>query len=94
MSEVDDVFLAVMEDSPTTDDFKELNNYMVYQWIDNPVIGCMWNCYKERHRTTNYVEAWHSRLNKAVKKSHQNQSIAKFILQICVEPKRIKREKI
>ncbi|KFM74004.1 hypothetical protein X975_11622, partial [Stegodyphus mimosarum] len=42
---------------------------LVDQWLDKDIIKDMWNCYNERHRTTNALEGWHSKLNKSVKKA-------------------------
>ncbi|GBN18405.1 hypothetical protein AVEN_189334-1 [Araneus ventricosus] len=45
---------------------------MVEQWLENQTVGLMWNYYGERHRTTNALEGWHSKINKAFGKNHPN----------------------
>lgn len=69
---VDEGFIKIMENSPATETIAKFNDYMVEQWIDNPNIEHMWNCYMERHRTTNALESWHSALNRSIRKSHPN----------------------
>lgn len=62
-----DGWLEIMENAPTNVQVEEFNDYFVNQWLENDLIGDMWVCYGERHRTTNAVEGWHSRLNKTIK---------------------------
>lgn len=69
---VDEGFTKIMENSPVTEDIIKFNDYMVEQWIDNPNVEYIWNCYRERHRTTNVLESWHSAFNRHMRKSHPN----------------------
>ena len=62
----------LMANVPAAEGIVEFNNYVTEQWFNNPHVGYMWNCYNERHRTTNIVETWHSCLNKSIRKSHPN----------------------
>lgn len=46
-------------------------DYFAEQWLDNQFLPHdVWNCFERRHRTTNCVEGWHSRLNATIGRSH------------------------
>ncbi|CAH0562833.1 unnamed protein product [Brassicogethes aeneus] len=61
-----------MDYSPINTALEEFNDYFVGEWLENDAIGNMWNCYKEKHRTTNSLEAWHSKLNRRLGKVNPN----------------------
>lgn len=68
----DSGWLQIMENSPLNSKVEQFNDYFVEQWLENDIVKDMWVCYGERHRTTNSLEGWHSRLNRAVGKHHPN----------------------
>lgn len=53
-----DYFLFSIPDDQVT----KFNDYFVEQWLEPVNMIEKWCCYKEKHRTTNLVEAWHHRL--------------------------------
>jgi hypothetical protein len=57
-----------INDDPKAVKFKK---YMVKQWLQDECMS-MWCAYGEQHRTTNALEAWHSKLNRAVSKKKPN----------------------
>lgn len=71
-SETENGWLYIMESSPVHEGIEKFNDYFVNQWLENETIRESWICYGERHRTTNSLEAWHSRLNKTVGKAKPN----------------------
>lgn len=66
---IDDGWLEIMETSPQTEQIVKFNDYFVSEWMESER---MWICFKNRHRTTNTVEGWHTRINKKIGKSHPN----------------------
>ena len=62
---IEEGFFVVMADSPDEQlpALIEFNNYFVSQWMENPVIGLSWSCAGESHRTKNFIEPWHHRVN-------------------------------
>lgn len=64
-----DAWLHIMESVPDEEALVLFNDYFVEQWLESDRI---WICYNERHRTTNAVEGWHTRLNNRVGKVHPN----------------------
>ena len=69
---VDDGWLSIMEASPVSENICKFNDYMIEQWLENAIFTDTWNCYQQRHRTTNALEGWHSKFNKCVQKVHPN----------------------
>jgi hypothetical protein len=65
---IDEGWLHIMESSPDYSKVQDFNDYFVEQWLENDVIQYIWNCNGERHRTTNALEEWHNRLNRAIGK--------------------------
>lgn len=66
---IDDGWLAIMENSPETEKITKFNDYFIEEWLDS---RRYWVCFRNRHRTTNVTEGWHTRLNKKCGKSHPN----------------------
>ncbi|KAJ2937596.1 hypothetical protein O0L34_g19077 [Tuta absoluta] len=60
--DIDDGWLAIMENSQPDEKVTNFNNYFVTQWLEPEGMKEKWCCYNERHRTTNLVEAWNQRL--------------------------------
>ncbi|KAF9420953.1 hypothetical protein HW555_002936, partial [Spodoptera exigua] len=60
--DIEDGWLSVMENSIPDEKVTQFNDYFVEQWLEPPGMISKWCCYKERHRTTNLVEAWNQRL--------------------------------
>ena len=60
---ISDGFLEVMADSANDPAVIQFNDYFVAQWMENPAIGFSWSCAGETHRTTNFIESWHHRVN-------------------------------
>lgn len=52
-------------------DVLKFRNYMVNEWLKPEYID-KWCVFGERHRTTNYLEGWHHKLNAAVGKKKPN----------------------
>lgn len=68
---VEDGWCYIMESAPNS--VEDFNDYFVEQWLENPNLPVeIWNCCGERHRTTNSLEGWHSKLNKRIPKNHPN----------------------
>ena len=62
---IEEGFFVVMAVSPD-EQFPaliEFNNYFVSQWMENHVMGLSWSCAGESHRTKNFFESWHHRVN-------------------------------
>lgn len=57
-----DAWINIIQITPDTDEMRDFHWYVNKQWLSLPMISCA----KERHRTTNSVEAWHRRLNSRV----------------------------
>ncbi|XP_045504938.1 uncharacterized protein LOC123701487 [Colias croceus] len=60
--DIEDGWLSVMENSIPDEKVTQFNDYFVEQWLEPPGMISKWCCYKERHRTTNLVEARNQRL--------------------------------
>lgn len=57
-------YLAVISSYEDVNDNMEIfNNYFCNQWLNPKIIETV-SCYNKRHRTTNKLEGWHSRINK------------------------------
>ena len=67
---LDDGWLAITENAPSSDEIEKFTDYMTKQWPENETIRLMWKCYGERHRITNALECWHSKINKTYGKNH------------------------
>lgn len=51
---VEDGWLAIMEEAPTSESITKFNNYFVTTWLDSKTFPIhLWNCEGQRHRTTN-----------------------------------------
>lgn len=69
---IEDGWISIMETAPQIEAVQNFNDYFVEQWLENSVIGDMWVCFNERHRTTNALEGWHNRLNRCIGKYNPN----------------------
>ena len=69
---ISDGFLEVMADSPNDPAVIQFNDYFVAQWMENPAIGFSWSCAGETHRTTNFIESWHHRVNSHFNSANPN----------------------
>lgn len=67
----------IMKKSPKTEPVQKFNTYFDRFWFHNIKFIKMWCCNEEEIRNTNYVEGWHSRLNRYV--GIKNPSIAKVL---------------
>lgn len=67
----------IMKKSPKTEPVKKFNTYFDRFWLHDIRFIKMWCCNEEEIRNTNYVEGWHSRLNRYV--GIKNPSIAKVL---------------
>ena len=75
-----------MEHCPENPQLMRFNDYFVDQWLENDAIGDSWNCYKQKHRTTNSLEAWHSKLNRTIGKHHPNVlELVKFLKEDAID---------
>lgn len=63
---INDGWLYIMEDCPQNNLISAFNDYFVENWLDNKTIARNWNVYGQRHRTTNLVESWHSKINRKI----------------------------
>jgi hypothetical protein len=61
----------VAAQSPDDKNSKIFRDYMFKQWLRDDFIN-VWCVFGQRHRTTNSLEAWHSKLNKTIKKKQPN----------------------
>ena len=61
----------VAAQSPDDENSKIFREYMLKQWLRDDFIN-VWCVFGQRHRTTNALEAWHSKLNKTIKKKQPN----------------------
>lgn len=51
---------SIVAEAPSCEEFENFKTYMEKYWLKNPA---MISCCRQRHRTTNALEAWHRRLN-------------------------------
>lgn len=71
LTEVENGWLSIMEDAPTTSKLQQFQDYFIEQWMENAVVDIdMWNIFGQKHRTNNSVEGWNHRLNMAIKNPH------------------------
>lgn len=40
----------IMEHAPSNDMVEVYNDYFVGQWMENDIIGDMWNCHNQKHK--------------------------------------------
>lgn len=72
-SEVENGWLAIMENSAINTKLNLFYDYFVEQWLENDIISKeMWICNGDRHRTNNSVEGWNNRLNNLIRTPHSN----------------------
>lgn len=77
-----------MKKSPKTEPVNKFNFYFDRFWLNDIKFIKMWCCHGEEIRNTNYVEGWHSRLNRYV--GIKKPSIAK-VLDISEKEPKIKK---
>lgn len=62
--DISDGWLEIHSKSPDVTKLAEFFDYFVERWLENDEIPVsLWSCYGRRHRTTNAVEGWHSKIN-------------------------------
>lgn len=61
----------VADESPDDERSQKFRNYMLRNWIKNDFLK-KWCVFGLRHRTTNFLEGWHFRLNAWVGKKNPN----------------------
>lgn len=66
----------VANQSPDDSQSTKFRNYMISQWL-RPHLIKIWCSYGKRHRTNNFAEGWHCKLNNAV--GRKNPTILKLL---------------
>lgn len=69
--DVSNGWLEIHSTSPDVTKLTEFYDYFVESRLDNDEIPVStWSCYEWRHRTTNTVEGWHSKINNILGRSN------------------------
>lgn len=53
------------------ENIKKIRTYMERQWLKEEFMN-VWSVYGQQHRTTNYIEGWHNKLNHEIGTKHPN----------------------
>lgn len=70
---VEDVWAAIVGESPLGEKTTELMDYVTTTWIEGQWSPAVWNHFgNDGYRTNNHLEGWHHKLNQVVKKMHPN----------------------
>ncbi|XP_026728382.1 uncharacterized protein LOC113494297 [Trichoplusia ni] len=64
---VEDGWLYIMAESPSSENFTKFNDYFVNTWLEDKVLSNIWCTYNEYHKTNNIVESWNHKIKKIIK---------------------------
>lgn len=70
---LDEVWIEIANQQPDTESATKLADYFTETWMEGQFPPSVWNHHgNDGPRTTNHLEGWHSKLNRAVMKAHPN----------------------